>query len=261
MNSSAVLYQSDCFDALRLLPEHSVSLVLCDPPYGVTRNPDDRPLDFRSLWPLIWRVAKPNAAVILFGQGAFSAELIMSQRKFYRYSLVWDKQLVSGHLNAKRMPLRRHEDILVFYQNQPVYHPQMSIGTKCHSVGKAAGKARKQADSSNRNYGTHNVTQTTGNLKYPHSVLSFQKPHPSACLHPTEKPVALLEYLIRTYSDPGDTVLDFCMGSGSTGAAAMKLGRKFVGCELNPQTFQTAKQRITSTVSQPDLFSVERNAI
>lgn len=261
MNSSAVLHHSDCFEFLQSLPEHSVSLVLCDPPYGVTRNQDDKPLDFHSLWPLIWRAAKPNAAVVLFGQGAFSAELIMSQRKFYRYSLVWDKQLVTGHLNAKRMPLRRHEDILVFYQNQPVYHPQMSIGSKCHSVGKAAGMARKQADSNNRNYGTHNVTQTTGNLKYPHSILSFQKPHPSVCLHPTEKPVALLEYLIRTYSNPGDTVLDFCMGSGSTGAAAMNLGRKFIGCELNPQTFQTAKQRITSTFSQPDLFSIERNAI
>lgn len=261
MINSVTLYQSDCFEALKQMPPHSVSLVLCDPPYGVTRNPDDRPLDFRSLWPLIWRVAKPNAAVILFGQGAFSAELIMSQRKFYRYSLVWDKQLVSGHLNAKRMPLRRHEDILVFYQNQPVYHPQMSIGTKCHSVGKAAGKRRKNTDNSNRNYGDFQVVQTQGNLKYPHSILSFQKPYPSVCQHPTEKPVALLEYLIRTYSDPGDTVLDFCMGSGSTGAAAMKLGRQFVGCELNPKTFQTAKQRITSTISQPNLFSMERNAI
>ena len=141
MINSVTLYQSDCFEALKQMPPHSVSLVLCDPPYGVTRNPDDRPLDFRSLWPLIWRVAKPNAAVILFGQGAFSAELIMSQRKFYRYSLVWDKQLVSGHLNAKRMPLRRHEDILVFYQNQPVYHPQMSIGTQVPLRRKSRWKA------------------------------------------------------------------------------------------------------------------------
>ena len=223
MSEYAKLHCGDCCDILKCLPDRSVSLVLCDPPYGVTCNPVDKKLDFSKLWTEIWRVTKPDAAVVMFGQGAFTAEMIMSQRKNYRYTLVWDKKLISGHLNARRMPLRRHEDIILFARRQPVYHPQMVTGDKNHSVGKAVGRWKEAKSCSNSNYRGNRVVESKGNLKYPHSILAFQKPHPCVANHPTEKPVALLEWLICTYSDPDDVVLDFCMGSGSTGVAALIL--------------------------------------
>ena len=250
------LYCKSCFDVLPELPENSVQLILCDPPYGVTANANDKKLEFAKLWPMLWRVAKPNAAIILFGQGIFSAELMMQQRKNYRYTLIWDKQLCTGHLNAKRRPLRRHEDILIFAKRQPVYHPQMKEGKRCHSVGCAMGKEKATGGRSNRNYRTNRAVQTVGNMKYPQSILSFAKPHSSVAIHPTEKPVELLKYLIRTYSDPGETILDFCMGSGSTGVAAIETGRRFVGVEINEAYFRQAEKRIAAAHYQPDVFEL-----
>ena len=221
-------------------------MVLCDLPYGSTKNPWDRTLDLDRLWPIYKRIVKQNGAICLFADGMFMADLMKSNRAGWRYNLVWDKVLPSGFLNANRMPLRRTEEIVVFYRKQPVYHPQKVLGKPSHSKGNLVGK---QADDSirNRDYGNYTVVDNSkehGAWKHPTSLLTFQKPHPSKSLHPTEKPVLLCEWLIKTYTDPGDTVLDNCMGSGTTGIACLNTGRNFIGIEKNPKDFAVARERI-----------------
>ena len=197
------------------------------------------------MWIEIDKVTKDNAAIIFFSQGIFYVDLVNSNRKNFRYDIVWDKVLVSGHLNASRMPLRTHEQLAVFYKKLPTYNPQFTEGIPLHSVGKIKGKTIKNGKQNN-NYGTfiNNDKRAGSTEKYPKSIQKFQKPHPSLGLHPTAKPVELLEWLIKTYSNEGDTVLDFCMGSGSTGVACINTKRNFIGIELNPEYFEKAKERI-----------------
>lgn len=218
-------------------------MVLCDLPYGVTRNKWDSEINLDQLWRQYKRIVKPNGAIVLFGQGLFSAKLILSNPKMYRYSLVWDKVLTTGFLNANRMPLRSHEDIHVFYQKQPVYNPQKFLGKPCHSRGKAQGRMANDV-SDNRNYGDYEILPLNGNMKFPTSILKYERPHPSTIDHPTQKPLALCEYLIKTYTNPGDTILDNCMGSGTTGAAAIDLGRDFFGIELDDTYYRVSQRRI-----------------
>lgn len=161
----------------------------------------------------------------------------------YRYDLCWNKILTSGFLNAKRMPLRQHEQIAVFYKKKPIYNPQMGVGKPLHSKG----HSYKEKDATNNNYGEYGVVdddRVGSTEKYPTSIVRFQKPHPSKSLHQTEKPVDLLEYLIRTYSNKGDVVLDNCMGSGSTGVACVNTDRRFIGIELNDDYYHIAENRI-----------------
>ena len=218
-------------------------MVLCDLPYGLTQNKLDIRIPFEPLWEQYKRITKDNAAIVLFAQGLFFVDLVQSNRKMYRYDLVWDKCLVSGFLNANRMPLRQHEQIAVFYKKQPTYNPQMSIGKPLHSKGKNYSKK----DIVNNNYGEFHATDDDRagcTEKYPTSIVKVAKPHPSVAVHPTEKPVALLEYLIKTYSNDGDVILDNCMGSGSTGVACVNTGRSFVGIELDEKYYGVAVERI-----------------
>ena len=169
-----------------------------------------------------------------------------SNRKMWRYNLIWDKVIPTGFLNANRMPLRRTEEIAVFYRKQPLYHPQKVPGKPNHSKGRAVGNRAGQRFQ-NRDYGDYAVVDNSkdlGTWKHPTSLISIPKPHASKCLHPTEKPVALCEWLIRTYTDPGETVLDNCMGSGSTGVACVNTGRNFIGMEKNSKDFVAARERI-----------------
>ena len=233
-------------DSLTTIPDQSVDMILCDLPYQVTRNSWDVQLPLEELWKQYLRIAKANAAICLHADGMFMAQLMMSQPKLWRYNLVWDKKLVSGFLNAKRMPLRRHEEICVFYRKQPIYNPQKTPGAITHSRGDLSRPVARH------NYGAHHKTVSdTSGMKYPTSVLTFQKPHPSVAVHPTQKPVELAEWLIATYTDPGAVVLDNCMGSGTTGVAAAKLGgRAFIGIEKNPEYFDIAQQRIMAAVDE-----------
>lgn len=246
MEVNVDLQCGDCMELMQKIPDGSVDMVLCDLPYGSTKNPWDRTLDLDRLWPIYKRVVKQNGAICLFADGIFMADLMKSNRAGWRYNLVWDKVLPSGFLNANRMPLRWTEEIVVFYRKQPVYHPQKVLGKPSHSKGNLVGK---QADDSirNRDYGNYTVVDNSkehGAWKHPTSLLTFQKPHPSKSLHPTEKPVLLCEWLIKTYTDPGDTVLDNCMGSGTTGIACLNTGRNFIGIEKNPKDFAVARERI-----------------
>lgn len=235
----------DCIELMQSIPDDSVDMILCDLPYQVTKNSWDVIIPLDKLWEQYLRIAKPNAAICLHADGMFMADLMKSQPKLWRYNLVWDKKLISGFLNAKRMPLRRHEEICVFYRQLPTYNPQKVPGAITHS----RGNLDKQV--ANHNYGEHHKTESDqSGMKYPTSILEFQKPHPSIAVHPTQKPVELAEWLIKTYTNPGDVVLDNCMGSGTTGVAAVSLGRRFVGFELNYDYYNLASNRIKEAVEQ-----------
>lgn len=232
------LLQGDCLELMRKIPDRSVDMILCDPPYKQTRNQWDKPLDLDAMWTQYRRIIKENGAICLFADGMFFAELMISGRKMWKYNLVWDKQLTTGFLNANRQPLRRHENICVFYQKQPVYNPQKVKGRKNHS------KKTTGADKCYGKYICVDNSEILGDMKHPTSIVSFQKPHPSIAVHPTQKPVELCEWLIRTYTNPGDLVLDNCMGSGSTGVACINTGRRFIGMEFDEHYFEIAKERI-----------------
>lgn len=243
VNDIIDLYNGDCLEVMKGIKSKSVDMILCDLPYGVTQHKSDIVIPFDALWTQYKRIIKPNGAILLFGQGLFYIDLVNSNRKMYRYDFVWDKQLKSGFLNAKRMPLRQHEQIAVFYNKLPTYNPQFVEGKPLHSKG----HAYKTKEHKNQNYGQFDVTDDSragSTQKYPSSILSFSKPHPSVAKHRTEKPVELLENLILTYTNPGETVLDNCMGSGSTGIACLNTNRKFIGIELDGGIFRTAQSRI-----------------
>lgn len=237
------LFKGDCLEVMKQLIKEGVmvDLVVCDPPYNVTRNKVDQDiLDLEKMWDCLNKLVKPNGAVILFGQDKFTLKLMMSNLKNHRYNLIWDKVIPTGFLNANRMPLRSHEDICVFYKKQPVYNPQKSKGKPNHSKG-------KPKQNQNNNYGEFGFVdnrEELGDMKHPKSILTFQKPHPSVTLHPTEKPIELLEFLVKSYSNENETILDFTMGSGSTGVACLNTNRKFIGIELDEKYFEIAKNRI-----------------
>lgn len=236
------LYNGDCLEVMKDLPDKSIDLILCDLPYGTTQNKWDAVIPFDLLWKQYNRVAKDTAPIVLFAQGLFYTNLVHSNKKVFRYDIVWDKILKSGFLNARVMPLRVHEQIAVFYKSKPVYNPQKTKGNPSHTKGTAIFTKGE----TNNNYGSYKPKDVDVNddMKYPTSIIQFQKPHPSVSVHPTQKPVELLEYLIRTYSNEGNTVLDNTMGSGSTGVACMNTGRNFIGIELDGEYYKIAEKRI-----------------
>ena len=234
------LLNGDCLELLNDVDEKSVDMILCDLPYGQTHNKWDSVIPLDKLWKQYKRVIKDNGCIALFGQGMFTADLMYSNKKWWKYNLIWDKVLTNGFLNANRMPLRSHEDIAIFYNKPPTYNPQKVLGKKNHTKGKV--KQNK-----NNNYGKHNFVDNSdelGNMKHPKSILTFTRPHSSVMKHPTEKPVEVCEWLIKSYTNEGDVVLDNCMVSGTTGVACENTNRKFIGMELNKEYFEQAVNRI-----------------
>lgn len=228
------------------LKEKSVDMILCDLPYGRTNNRWDTIIPFDDLWKNYNRVIKDNGVIALFADGLFMAELMLSNKKYWRYNLVWDKVMSSGFLNANRQPLRQHEEVVIFYKKQPTYNPQKKRGRKNHSKG-------KEKEVANNNYNKFCFVdnhEALGDMKHPTSIVTFSKPHPSTMLHPTQKPTELLEWLIKTYTNEGDLVLDNCMGSGSTGVACLRTGRNFIGIEKDERYFNIAKERIDAETAQ-----------
>lgn len=254
-----ILRCGDCFEILKEIPEHSVDMVLCDLPYGVLNksNPHakwDKPLPLDALWKEYKRVCKRNAAIVLFGQGMFTAELMRSNPRMWRYNMIWKKgNRPTGFLNANRQPLRLHEDIVMFYAAQPTYNPQFAVGNKNHKRGAPGNSVT--GNGRNGCYGSFRMTPIVEtNKKYPVSIIDIPKEYPQK-YHSTQKPVALLEYLIRTYTNEGDTVLDNCMGSGSTGLACVNSCREFIGIEIDPECFEIAQRRIEAHTAQHNLFT------
>ena len=250
------IYNMDCLEGMKAIPDGSVDAVICDLPYGVLNknNPDaqwDSVIPLDKLWEQYKRICKPTAVVVLFGQGMFTADLMQSNRKWWRYNIVWDKARTTGFLNANRMPLRCHEDIVVFYDQLPTYNPQME---KCPPHLRNHSRGPRKDDHTNRCYGTFKDAEPfMTDEKYPRSILT----HPNIVQsnwHPTQKPVALIRRLVLTYTNEGDTVLDNCMGSGTTAIACIKERRHFIGFELNKEYFDKACKRIDNERRQLTLF-------
>lgn len=229
----------DCLELMKDIPDKSIDMILCDLPYNTsnrktTWNEWDSEINLSNLWDEYNRVMKDNGVVVLFAQGLFVANVIMSNPKNYKYEWIWQKEQGTGFLNAKRMPLKNHENILVFYKKTPIYNPQMRKGFKPYSQKSGRGSS---------NYGEQIrvITENDG-TRYPVDIVEFKRDKNK--LHPTQKPVALLEYLIKTYTNEGNLVLDNCMGSGSTGVACINTNRNFIGIELDENYFKIAKERI-----------------
>lgn len=237
-----VLMYGDCLEKMRDIPTGSVDLVLADPPYGTTQCKWDSVIDFRSMWLELDRVRKHNSAVILFGAEPFSSLLRASNIRYFKYDWVWKKDKATGHLNAKKQPMRQTEIISVFYRGQCNYFPQLV---------KKNPKDIRPADTKRKNTGVYggmdkdSIREIPTDMGYPKNILEFNSclENGDRGLHPTQKPVALLEYLIKTYTLENETVLDFTMGSGSTGVACRNLNRNFIGIEKNATYFEIAKKR------------------
>ena len=228
------LYHGDCLDVLPTLKPQSIDAVIADPPYGTTHCKWDSVIPFHRMWSVIKHVLKPRVACVLFGSQPFTSALVMSNPSWFSHEWIWSKSNGGGFLNANRQPLKRHEIVSVFSEGQMLYNPQMTEGSP--NACTSAGVGATTADLSVIGWRTVN-----NGKRYPTTIQSFSN---DTGLHPTQKPVALLEYLIKTYTNEGDTVLDFTMGSGATGVAAANTGRKFIGVELDAEYFAIAEQRI-----------------
>ena len=236
------LYKGDCLEIIKDIPNGSVDMILCDLPYGTTRNKWDSIIPLDKLWEQYNRIIKENGAIVLFAQTPFDKVLGCSNINNLKYEWIWEKPQGTGHLNAKKMPLKSHENILVFYKNLPTYNPQME-GDEVRKVKRSGNKSKTT------NYGDFiEIAESEYQGRYPKSVLKFKKDKEH--LHPTQKPVELLEYLIKTYTDECETVLDNTMGSGSTGVACLNTNRNFIGIELDDTYFEIAKQRIENTYKE-----------
>lgn len=241
MKEQYKLYNGDCLEVMKSIPDKSIDMILCDLPYGTTRNKWDTVIDLDLLWSQYERIIKDNGAIVLFAQVPFNIVLGYSNLKLLKYEWIWEKEQGTGHLNAKKMPLKSHENIMVFYKKPPTYNPQM-VGNEVRTVKRSGNKSKTT------NYGDFiEIKESTYIGRYPKDIIKFNK---DKGYRPTQKPVALLEYLIKTYTNEGEIVLDNCMGSGSTGVAAMLTDRRFIGIELDEGFFNIAKERIEEAVKK-----------
>ena len=234
------IFNEDCLVGMQRIEDQSVDMILCDLPYGTTKCTWDSIIPLDSLWEQYTRIIKPNGAIVLTASQPFTSILISSNLKLFRYSWVWEKSKASGYLNAKKMPLKAHEDICVFYKKSPVYNPQMRKGEPYYK-----GRALRTTDVYGKQKATL-VENKTGD-RYPRSVIYFKTAESEGkgkAIHPTQKPIALFEYLIKTYSNKGAVVLDNCMGSGSTAIACLLTDRKYIGFELNQNYYDISLKRI-----------------
>lgn len=244
------LYRGECLEVMDELIAKGVVVdaIIVDLPYGTTQNNWDSVIPFDAMWGRIKKLRKDNAAIIMFSDGKFTPYLQMSNIKEFKYDLVWDKKSTTGFLNAKKMPLRRHEKINIFYKKPPVYNPQMREGKERSKGGKKFAN--------NGCYGDFKeMPKEKYNMYHPTSIKTFSNANQKAKQHPTQKPVALMEYLIKTYTNEGELVLDFTMGSGTTGVACKNLGRDFIGIEMDDKYFETAKKRIENFKVETSIFA------
>ena len=239
------IINADCLEAMKDIPDGSVDAIITDLPYGTTRNAWDSVIPLDKLWEQYRRVIKRNGAIVLFSQQPFTSVLIASNLEMFRYEWIWEKENGSNFLNAHKVPLKVHENIAVFYDELPTYNPQMRQGFKPYSC-------RDKGNSKNYGKMSGNVLSESKGERYPIDVVKFSRDKDKQ--HPTQKPVDLIAYLIRTYSNEGDTVLDSCCGSGTTAIAAIREKRNFICIEKSEEYFNIAKKRIENELNQPTLF-------
>lgn len=240
MNDDILLIPGNCLEIMPSIPDKSVDCILCDLPYGTTQNKWDSVISLDKLWEQYKRVIKDNGAIVLFAQTPFDKVLGCSNLSWLRYEWIWKKENGTGFLNAKKAPLKIHENVLVFYKNKPTYNPQMRKGYKPYE---------NKNGTYSKNYGCQKDVITISNgERYPIDILEFSRDKQK--LHPTQKPIALIEFLIKTYTNEGDIVLDNCMGSGTTGVACINTNRKFIGIELNEDYYAIANERIKQSLEK-----------
>lgn len=242
------LKHGDCLELMKEIETGTVDMILCDLPYGTTCCSWDAIIPFELLWEQYERVIKKNGAIVLFAAQPFTAVLACSNLKLFRYEWIWEKPNATGFLNAKKQPLRAHESILIFYKSQPNYNPQKTFGHE--------RKTAKKKVIGSEHYGKQlSVKDYDSTERYPRSVQVFSSDKQKQALHPTQKPVSLCEYLIRTYTNEGETVLDNTMGSGTTGVACVNTGRAFIGIEQEKQYVDIARERIAQAITDKDMHS------
>ena len=241
-NEYSLLF-GDCLERMKEIPDASIDAIICDPPYGVVSCGWDSVIPFEPMWEQLKRIIKPNGAIVLFGSEPFSSALRMSNIKQYKYDWVWVKNVSTNFLHAKRQPLRNTENIHVFYKKCGKYYPIKSTGHTPTQSAKGCSNGVLYHGKNTRNYSGGETT------RYPKTTIEFDVVDLKNRLHPTQKPVALLEYLIKTYTQEGETVLDFTMGSGSTIVAALNTNRKAIGIELNEGYFNITKERIEKVLN------------
>ena len=236
------LIKGDCLVEMdKLISEGiKVDAVICDPPYGTTSCKWDTVIPFDAMWDRLNKLVKPNGAIVLFGSQPFTSALVMSNPSWFRYEWIWGKNLATGHLNAKKMPLKEHENIIVFYNKLPTYNPQFTKGEPYIKKSSSDGSIYRKG------IGGH-TTENSGN-RYPKTIITMTNASRKNKLHPTQKPIALMEYLVKTYTNENETVLDFTMGSCSTGVACVNTNRNFIGIELDDHYFEVASERINKTM-------------
>jgi len=252
------LFNDDMFNTLGQIEPQSINLLLTDFPYGTlnkSRNEWDRVIDYDKFWKHIKIICKPNAAIVSTAAQPFTSVLISTNYTWFKYCFVWEKSKATGYLNAKKQPMRAHEDIVVFYNKQPTYNPQMTVGKPYDK-----GTAIRDAEQYGKQTKAVHVKNEEG-TRYPRSVLYFKTAEDEGKCHPTQKPISLYEYLIKTYSNEGDTVLDPCMGSGTTGVACVNTNRNFIGIEMEENYYKIAEQRISSTVPPEQLAQQPSNPL
>ena len=233
------IFNEDCIEGMKRIPDGSVDAIICDPPYQITDAPFDKRIPFEPMWEQFKRVTKHNAAIVIFSQMPFGAELIMSNRKMFRYEWIWEKNLGTGFLNAKKMPLKCHENALVFYRKLPTYNPQFTQGKPYHSKHNRIKK-------SPYGEGIGGSDKKSNGERYPRDVQKFYTSNAGGRIpfHSSEKPVELIEYLIKTYTNENEIVLDATIGSGTTAVACINTNRHFIGFELEEKFYEIAKERI-----------------
>lgn len=242
------IYNEDCLIGMNKIPDKAVDMILCDLPYGTTQCKWDVVIPFDKLWEQYKRVLKDSGAIVLTGAEPFSSFLRLSNLDWYKYDWVWDKVKGTGFLNARKQPMRNHEMVSVFYKKQPTYNPQKTFG---HDKK----VSRRNANHQTEVYGEmKNDYIYSSSERYPRSIQVFSTDTQKSSLHPTQKPVALFEYLIKTYSNEGDLILDNCMGSGTTAIACVNTKRNYIGFETNKEYFDKSVTRIKNNVTQESLF-------
>jgi site-specific DNA-methyltransferase (adenine-specific) len=243
MESKIIL--GECIEEMKKIEKESIDMILCDLPYGTTQGSWDSIIPFKELWEQYERIIKLNGAIVLTAAQPFTSSLVMSNIKLFRYSLVWEKSKSTGYLNSKKMPMRAHEDILVFYKKLPTYNPQMVQGTPYDK-----GIAHRPTEVYSEQKGQIHVKNENG-LRYPRSVQYFKTAESEGKVyHPTQKPISMFEWLIKTYSNENDMILDNCLGAGTTAIAALRTNRKYIGIEINQEYYDISNERLKQEINK-----------
>ena len=246
-NPKSTFFHGDCLEGMKAFPDGYFDLILTDPPYNTTQNDWDVKIDLEEMFAQFNRIVKENGAILVFSQMPFTAEVIMANKKFFRYEWIWDKFMATGFLNANRMPMKAHENIVVFYKKMPVYNPQFSWG----------GRMCKNHHAPSKNYGKyHQITTVSDGRRCPRDIIRIDNNDKTAIINATQKPVKLMEYFILTYTNPKEIILDAFAGSGTTLIASRNTDRICIGFEKDDDMFKKAKERIDAESAQMNIYDL-----